>query len=294
MALTGTKDASNRDDCWHIPPFPRQDGFTLVELLVALALSSIVIAAIYKASATQQRMYIAQDQVAEMQQEARAALDMIVHSVRLAGFDPASSGLFPFQIPGSDDGRCITRDGIAFYADDNGNGTIDNSDSEQLGFRLNVDGSGEDLAEPDNVLRKFSLGAVTWQPVAENVEAIGFAYAYDADDDKQLDAIGGGTVWAIDTTDPPNGQLDLNLDTNNDGEVDGNDGEEGEALASAVPISQIRAVKVWILVRARLPDRDFTNTSTYVVANRRLTVNDNFRRRLLTTTVKCRNLGLGS
>lgn len=288
----GNNDASNPGVRWIFGLFRRQDGFTLVELLVALALSGIVMAAIYKASATQQRVSIAQDQVAEMQQEARAALDMIVHWVQLAGYDPRSSGGFLFQLPGAEDGRCVTRDGIAFFVDDDGNGTVDDSDSEQIGFRLNIEQDGTEREEPDMVLRKFSSGAVTWQPVAENVEAIGFAYAYDADGDGQLDTIGGNTAWAIDTTDPPDGELDVNLDTNNDGEVDANDEEDGVALGATVPISDVRAVKIWILVRARLPDRDFSNTGAYVVANRRITVNDHFRRRLLSTTVKCRNLGL--
>ena len=255
MEVTGTRDLSDHGDPWKTSILRKQNGFTLVELLVALALSGIVMAAIYRASTAQQRIYIAQDQVAEMQQEARAALDMIVHSVRLAGFDPTSTGQFLIQLPGGEDGRCITRDGIAFYVDDNGNGTIDLSDSEQIAFRLNVDQNGEDLAAPDNVLRKYSLGAVTWQPVAENVEAIGFAYAYDADGDKQMDAIGGGTSWAIDTSIPPNGNLDVNLDTNHDGDVDGSDSPAGVVLAPEVAINYIRAVKIWILVRARLPIR---------------------------------------
>ena len=54
----------------------------------------------------------------------------------------------------------------------------------------------------------------------------------------------------------------------------------------------IRAVRIWILSRADREDPDFRNTKTYVVGSQVITPNDGFRRRLLTTTVQCRNMGL--
>jgi prepilin-type N-terminal cleavage/methylation domain-containing protein len=64
----------------------REKGFTLVELLVAMAISGIVIAAVYTAFITQQKSYTIQDQVAEIQQNARVGLDMIAREVRMAGY----------------------------------------------------------------------------------------------------------------------------------------------------------------------------------------------------------------
>jgi type IV pilus assembly protein PilW len=276
-----------------------ENGFSIIELLVALALTGIVMVAVYKSLSSQQKTYLAQDEVAAMQQDLRAVMEIMVKEIRMAGFDPTSSKQFGFislPSPGNPGfGRYTSSDGIAFYADsDNSpNGVLDSSDSEQIAFRLNVDQSGKALAPGahDNILRKYSTGAVRWQPLAENIEAIGFAYAIDDDRDGQLDTVSGGTVWAIDTNNPPNGTLNLNLDTNHDGEVDANDNPTGQLLPKPVSISRIRAVRIWILERSQHPDKDFLNTNTYIVANQRITPDDNYRRRLMAATVRCLNTG---
>ena len=67
-------------------------GFTLVELMIAMAVSAIITAAIYSAYITQQRMYNSQDSVVEMQQNIRAALLVMSNELRMAGYDPEGSG----------------------------------------------------------------------------------------------------------------------------------------------------------------------------------------------------------
>jgi type IV pilus assembly protein PilW len=64
----------------------KEKGFTLVELLVAMAISGIVVAAVYTAFVTQQKSYTVQNQVAETQQNARVGLDLIARDVRMAGY----------------------------------------------------------------------------------------------------------------------------------------------------------------------------------------------------------------
>ncbi len=67
-------------------------GFTLVELMVALAVGSIVMAAVMTAFQAQHNTYLAQGQVVEMQQNARVALDMLELDIRSAGNDPNNLG----------------------------------------------------------------------------------------------------------------------------------------------------------------------------------------------------------
>ncbi len=62
-------------------------GFTLVELMITMVISGIIVAAIYAAYILQQRTYTAQDQVAEMQQNIRAAMMIVNKEVRMAGYD---------------------------------------------------------------------------------------------------------------------------------------------------------------------------------------------------------------
>jgi type IV pilus assembly protein PilW len=59
-------------------------------------------------------------------------------------------------------------------------------------------------------------------------------------------------------------------------------------------LDDIRSVQVTILARASKPDRKFVNNMTYTSASGVPwgPYNDNYRRRLLTKTVNCRNMGL--
>ena len=54
-----------------------EPGFTLVELLIAMVVAFLVTAAVYASHKVQQQTYKAQQQVTEMQQNLRAAMDMI-------------------------------------------------------------------------------------------------------------------------------------------------------------------------------------------------------------------------
>ena len=68
--------------------FRNTNGFTLIEILVALVLSIIVMAAIYSTFHSQQKSYMVQEQVAAMQQNLRAAMFYMEREIRMAGCDP--------------------------------------------------------------------------------------------------------------------------------------------------------------------------------------------------------------
>jgi type IV pilus assembly protein PilW len=69
----------------------RNDGFTLVEMLVAMAIGAIVMAAVYSTYSTQQKSYILQEQVSAMQQNIRASMYYITRDIRMAGCDPTGN-----------------------------------------------------------------------------------------------------------------------------------------------------------------------------------------------------------
>jgi len=63
-----------------------ESGVTLIELLIVLVISAIVIGGVYKVFIAQTRAYTIQDQVAEVQQDVRGAMEMMVRDLRMAGF----------------------------------------------------------------------------------------------------------------------------------------------------------------------------------------------------------------
>lgn len=63
-------------------------GFTLIELLVSMGIAAVVLAAISNTFISQNKFYNAQELVNEMQQNARAAIDLITREVKMAGYDP--------------------------------------------------------------------------------------------------------------------------------------------------------------------------------------------------------------
>jgi type IV pilus assembly protein PilW len=68
------------------------NGFTLVEVLIAMLIGGVVLAAVMVSFQSQHNTYLAQDQVVEMQQNGRMAMGMLVRDVRSAGFDPNNLG----------------------------------------------------------------------------------------------------------------------------------------------------------------------------------------------------------
>jgi type IV pilus assembly protein PilW len=55
-----------------------RNGITLVELLIGLIISSIVIAGIYRSFIAQSKAYSVQDQVVEVQQSIRIAMEILL------------------------------------------------------------------------------------------------------------------------------------------------------------------------------------------------------------------------
>jgi prepilin-type N-terminal cleavage/methylation domain-containing protein len=72
----------------------KDKGVTLIELLIALVISGILIAALYRGFISQQKTYTVQEQVADMQQNVRVAINKMMREIRMAGFGNVG-GIFP-------------------------------------------------------------------------------------------------------------------------------------------------------------------------------------------------------
>jgi hypothetical protein len=61
-------------------------GISLVEILIALVISAILIAGVYRMFIRQQKTYTTQEQIADMQQNVRIAINKMIREIRMAGF----------------------------------------------------------------------------------------------------------------------------------------------------------------------------------------------------------------
>ncbi|MBS3919042.1 MAG: prepilin-type N-terminal cleavage/methylation domain-containing protein [Deltaproteobacteria bacterium] len=92
-------------------------GLTLIELLVVLVISTILIAGIYRTFIHQQHTYTVQEQVVDMQQNVRMAINQMVREIRMAGLGGRDAtkwgasgmhGVYKNIVTPSDDGQSIT------------------------------------------------------------------------------------------------------------------------------------------------------------------------------------------
>ena len=150
------------------------DAFTLVEILIAMAMVGIVMAGIYTVFISTNRSYHTQDRVADAQQRVRVGIDFMVRDIRLAGLDPAVD---PAIDPVDGNGAGIkeaTAITLRLTADLDINGVIDDGDgvAPRNQERITYDFS-------NNTLRRClyeGTGSETWQTLVNDVSALVFTY----------------------------------------------------------------------------------------------------------------------
>jgi prepilin-type N-terminal cleavage/methylation domain-containing protein len=75
----------------HPSPQPEQQGFTLIELLISMALALVIIGFLSSSFIFQRKTYAVQEQIAEMNQNARAAMDIMSRDIMMTGYGIAKS-----------------------------------------------------------------------------------------------------------------------------------------------------------------------------------------------------------
>lgn len=268
-----------------------QGGFSLIELMVALAISGAVLTGIYGAYHDQLRTSVTQQRVVDMNQNVRTAMLVIERDLHMGGANPtgdAPSGIIAAEANrlrlamdhgGSandaiDDGLDNDLDGIIDEGidtvDNDGDGLIDEDDEAEW-YDGDITDQGEvveyDL-NADSLRRRFNDGGsddptdansvTNW--IARNIDALNFVY--------------------LDGSDPPNV-----LPT---------------PVANA-DLENIRSVQVTVVARAgaTVPvlarkvadDTIYQNPQGDVVLDMSAAP-DQFRRIMATSVIKCRNMGL--
>ena len=166
-------------------------GITLIELLVALIISAAVIGGIYRVFVAQTRAYTVQEQVVEVQQGTRSAMEILLRDLRMAGFD-------------SDDGGSKISIANPIVACDNSVTVSYEYDyTTQYTIRYSLDAGTKRLFRQLTIMKDDGSSNATQDVLLENVEALNFTYGIDTNEDGALDnwvpaaGIGMGKVAAV-------------------------------------------------------------------------------------------------
>ena len=108
-------------------------GFTLVEMVMALAISTVVLAAIYSVFIIANKNFTTQNAAANVQQNLRSAIGLMARDIRSAGLDPAGSDNFGISYASTSKIR-FTMDSDS--GGGNFNGIIDEANFEEITYDL--------------------------------------------------------------------------------------------------------------------------------------------------------------
>jgi len=227
-------------------------GFSLVELMIAVAIVSIIGTAmiwIYQAAV---RSNTAQENVIEMQQNIRAVLEVMARDIRMAGYDPqktanariitATKGRFQFALDGNGNGDAISDDPVAAETNEN----------IAYGFSNANDADQDGVADAGSAPLGRNTGG-GFQPIAENIQAIEFRY-FDSDGNVTADL---ADIRAVEIS------------------ILARAGAPDENFTNTMTYTPASGA-AWDLNGAGAGNAP----------------NDHFRRRLSISTVQCRNMGL--
>lgn len=244
-----------------------REGFTLIEMLVAVIVASIVSAIIYSAYVVQMDVYQEQENLVQVQQNIRSAMAFLQRESRMAGFNPTgeafdrSCSADPASGPAIAPGiHTATVNTFGFSMDLNGDGDCADV-GENVLYRLYVTGGVQHLGRNDLTTKQAQ------QSIADNIDALEFIYLF-------APPRVGSPVSKLPTAAP-----DIN------------------------DLEDIRTIQVSMLVRAGVSAKKKEFKSSYTLplpdawGNPRdggTVINvpdDNFRHRLLSSMINLRNRG---
>jgi len=162
---------------------PRRSGFTMIELLIAMAVGLVLLAAVYSVFLVQNKELRNQEQITEMQQNARMAMEMISRDLIMAGFGGYNATAILPRCTGTTTATNAPCVGITAANANSISFTMDVTDNVGTG---GPDGDRDDANENITydvytssgvpALGRKSSTSASKMPVVENVSALSFTY----------------------------------------------------------------------------------------------------------------------
>ena len=145
-----------------------RQGVTLIELLIGLVICAIVVAGIYRLFISQSRAYTVQDQVVEVQQNIRSAMEVMLRDLRMTAYDDDRTPLVTVAQP-----AIVPGDQAVTVRYELGNAPYEVRYWLEGGTTLNR--------------QETRNGATTTETILENVEALNFMFGVDENEDGAMD-----------------------------------------------------------------------------------------------------------
>lgn len=166
----------------------RAGGFTLIEMLVSMSIGLVVLAGIARTFTAQTRQNSAEEQIGQLQQNVRGALDLMIREIQMAKYNPAGTAF-----PSGTYGVPYSASQLQIQSDMDGNGTLDSSTS----------GSVENIIYAYDsanlrITRQLGSGGSA-QILADNVSAFTFTY-YDANGNAVTSSANSGNIRKVTIT----------------------------------------------------------------------------------------------
>ncbi|MFQ5597025.1 MAG: PilW family protein [Nitrospiria bacterium] len=135
-----------------------QGGYTLIELMLSLGISSVLLYGIHGVLMGQQKAYVQQEQIVEAQEGLRIAATLMNREIRMAGYNPT----------GTADAKIVT------------------AEKEKIHITSDLDGNGDTIGSNENITYAVytkdgikKLGRTvngSKAPVLEHLESLEFVY----------------------------------------------------------------------------------------------------------------------
>ncbi len=283
--------------------YNKYQGFTLVELLLAMALGLFLLAGVSTVYVSSKKTYNIRDQTSELDENARLALRTLKQHIEHAGYASTTGILVPnFILPTghtviaatcADGSSNVRNAGIISASADNASvwgdtiGLTYMADAE-----LDSDCSGSRLVQPpattsaclppDAVVRESRYIYNSFSVGSTRTNAMGDAIP-------ELRCGGSRTImtqpWAEGIE---NIQFQYGVDNNADGAVDNY--WNATAVQGAGVWDDILAVRVGLLVRTVDPVFDRAVAENFQVLDQVINTSDRYRRSVYTTTIRLKNV----
>jgi prepilin-type N-terminal cleavage/methylation domain-containing protein len=148
-------------------------GFTLVEMVLALAISTIVLAAVYSVFTIANKNFTTQNAAAHVQQNLRSAIRLMARDIRHAGLDPSGSGNFGITH--------ASQNKISFTMDSEISGTFNGIVDEANWEEITYDFQGDQIMQ--TLYETVTTSTADTAALISNIKEVKFKYYDSANND---------------------------------------------------------------------------------------------------------------